>query len=225
MNRMKTFRTVALTLALLALVLPGVARAKDKSTAPKFDRPIRVAVMPVINVSQEPLADEIVSQALRDQLEDLDKSRATFLFPADVQRVLSAHDEFQRAFAIADRWGKDGTLDSTAVEGLDTLLTADAVLCVRITEWEVKRITLINAGQSYTTAGIQFALFDIRSKKLLWKKDAREQRFAPEYDPSSGNVSYDGTGTIQSRTTNEPPRPKEVVTELIHSAFKKFPNS
>lgn len=225
MNCMKNTRCLLLALASLLLTLPGTSGAKDKDGPAPGARPLRVAVMPIMNVSQEPLATEIVTQALRDQLGDIDKDRATFLFPSDVQRVLSARNEFQRAFAIAERWSKDGKLDSTAVEGLDSLLTADAVLCVRITEWEVKRITVINAGQSYTTAGIQFALFDIPTKRLIWKKDAHEQRFAPEYDISSGTVSYDATGTIQSRTTNEPPRPKDVVNDLIRSAFKKFPRS
>jgi hypothetical protein len=178
-----------------------------------------------MNVTQETLADQIVSQALRDQLEEFDTARATFLFPSDVQRVLSARNEFQRAYRIAEKWSKKGTIDSTAVAGLDSLLTVDAVLCVRVSEWEVKRITIINAGQSYTSVGLQFALYDVRSKKLLWKKDAHDQRFAPEYDVSSGTVSYDETGTIQSRTTNEPPRPKDVLNDLIRSAFKKFPVS
>lgn len=226
MKSMKTFRPLLLALAfsVAVLALPALSRAKDKEPPPPA-KAIRVGIMPLMNVTQETLADQVASQALRDQLEEFDAARATFLFPSDVQRVLSSRNEFQRAYSIAERWSKNGSLDSTAVAGLDTLLTVDAVLCVRISDWEVKHITVINAGQSYTTVGLQFALFDVRSKKLLWKKDARDQRFAPEYDVSSGTVSYDGTGTIQSRTTNEPPRPKDVLNDLIRSAFKKFPTS
>lgn len=225
MRSMRTLRLLALAFPFLVLALPGASWAKDKKESALPEKPLRVAIMPIMNVTVEPLADEIVSQALRAQLSELDPARSTFLFPSDVQRVLSAHNEFQRAFAIAERWSKDGTLDSTAVEGLDTLLTVDAVLCARTSEWEVNHITVINAGQSYTTIGLQFALFDARTKKLLWKKDERLQRFAPEYDVSSGTVSYDATGTIRSRTTNEPPRPKDVANDLIRSAFKKFPKS
>jgi hypothetical protein len=221
---MKTLRPLAIVLSLALLTLPAASRAKEKEPE-ALSKPIRVAVMPLMNVTQETLADQIVSQALRDQLEEFDTARATFLFPSDVQRVLSARNEFQRAYRIAEKWSKKGTIDSTAVAGLDSLLTVDAVLCVRVSEWEVKRITIINAGQSYTSVGLQFALYDVRSKKLLWKKDAHDQRFAPEYDVSSGTVSYDETGTIQSRTTNEPPRPKDVLNDLIRSAFKKFPVS
>jgi hypothetical protein len=219
MNVMKPVRPLVLALSLACLTLPATAPARDKAPT------LRVAVLPVVNVSPEPLAVQTVSQALREQLGKLDASRATFLYPSDVQRILSAHNAMQRAMDIVDRWGKNDTLDSTAVVGLDTLLTVDAILCVRVTEWEVRRITVINAGQSYTTIGAQFALYDIPTKKLLWKKDARIQRFAPEYDVSSGTVSYDAIGNIQSRSTNEPPEPKEVANDLIRSAFKKFPNS
>jgi hypothetical protein len=225
MRLMRTLRMLALALPFLTLALPGASRAKDREEPTLPRTPLRVAVMPIMNVTQEPLADQIVNQALQAQLSELDSARGTFLFSSDVQRVLSAHNQYYRAFAIAERWSKDGTLDSTAVDGIDTLLTVDAVLCARTTEWEVKHITVINAGQSYTTIGIQFALFDARTKNLLWKKDARLQRLAPEYDVSSGTVSYDATGTIRSRTTNEPPRPKDVANDLIRSAFKKFPTS
>ncbi|HEY7727355.1 MAG TPA: hypothetical protein VID50_02775 [Candidatus Eisenbacteria bacterium] len=222
---MKALSRLIPALALVSLTLPGTAGAEEKGAPPARPRPLRVAVMPLMNVTQEVLADQVVSQALRDRLKEFDSDRAMFLFPADVERVLSARDESYRAYRIAQRWSMDNTLDSTAVEGLDTLLTVDAILCVRISDWEVKRITVINAGQSYTTVGLQFALFDVRNKQQLWKKDAREQRYAPEYDVSSGTVSYDATGTIQSRGTNEPPRPKEVVGDLVRSAFRKFPQS
>lgn len=221
MTVMKPVRPLALALLLACLVLPASAPARDRTPM----KSLRVAVLPVVNISPEPLAVPTVSQALQEQLGKLDPSRATFLYPSDVERILSAHNAMQRAMDIVDRWGKNSTLDSTAIVGLDTLLTVDAVLCVRVTDWEVRRITVINAGQSYTTIGAQFALYDIPTKKLLWKKDARIQRYAPEYDVSSGTVSYDAIGNIQSRSTNEPPEPKSVANDLIRSAFKKFPNS
>jgi hypothetical protein len=221
MSVMKPVHPLALALALACLILPAPALARDRAPM----KTLRVAVLPVVNVSPEPLAVQTVSQALHEQLSKLDPSRATFLYPSDVERILSAHNAMQRATDIVDRWGKNDTLDSTAVVGLDTLLTVDAILCVRVTEWEVRRITVINAGQSYTTIGAQFALYDIPTKKLLWKKDARVQRYAPEYDVSSGTVSYDAIGNIQSRSTNEAPEPKGVASELIRTAFRKFPNS
>jgi hypothetical protein len=223
---MNLSRTLALAV-LLAVCLPAPAvPAKEKEEKPAEPvKTIRVAVMPLMNRTQEALADQVVNEALREQLKEFDAARALFLLPNDVERVLAAHNAYPRAGRIADRWSRDGKLDSTAVAGLDTLLSVDAVLCVKVSDWEMKRVTVINAGQSYTTVGLEFALFDVREKKLIWKKSGREQRYADEYDVTSGAVSYDETGTIQSRRTNEPPRPKDVTVDIIKSAFRKFPRA
>lgn len=225
MRSMRVLRSLALACPFLLLALPLSSAAREGEGKAPPAKPLRVAMLPLVNQTQESLADPLVNQQLREQLSEFDPARAMFLFPSDVQRVLAARNELQRAYLITERWRRKNTLDSTAVEGLDTLLTVDAVLCVRISDWEVKRITVINAGQSSTSIGLQFALYDVRTKKLLWKKEAHDQRYAPEYDVSSGSVSFDETGTIQSHGTNEPPRPKDVVTDLIRSAFKKFPTS
>lgn len=219
-------RKAILTALVLASVFPAGARAKDQEEQPaRAAKAIRVAVLPLMNGTQEALASQVVNEALQGELKDAAAGKATFLLPSDTERILSSLNAFDRAYRIAERWSHDASLDSSAIVGLDTLLVSDAVLCVKISEWEIKRITQIGAGQSYTIVGLSFALYDIRSKKLLWKKEAREQRLAPEYDVSSGQVSYDETGQIQSRSTNEPPRPKDVTEDLIRSAFKKFPRA
>ena len=223
---MKPSRTLAMALLLAACLPLSAAPAKEKEEKPAEPvKIIRVAVMPLMNRTQEALADQVVNEALREQLKEFDAAKAIFLLPNDVERVLATQNAYPRAGRIAERWSRDGKLDSTAVAGLDSLLGVDAVLCVKVFDWEMKRITVINAGQSYTTVGLEFALFDVREKQLLWKKAAREQRYADEYDITSGAVSYDETGTIQSRRTNEPPRPKDVTVDLIKSAFRKFPRA
>jgi hypothetical protein len=215
-----------LVLSLAALAPPSLASAKVREAKPAAPaKSIRVAVMPLMNRSQEALADQVVNAVLKEQLREFDAARASFLLAPDVERILGARGEYRRAVAIAERWGRDGTVDSAAVAAIDSVLGVDAVLCVAISDWEVKRITVINAGQSSTTIGLRFALFDVHGGKLLWKKEPREERQAEEFDISSGSVSFDETGTIQSRRTNEPPRAKEVAEDLVKSAFKKFPRS
>ena len=82
---------------------------------------------------------------------------------------------------------------------------------------------MVGRGQSNTTVGLIFSLFDIATRKEIWKKTPNEQRFADEIDPSSSTVAYDETGFIQSRGTSDPPRFEDVASDLIRSAFKKFP--
>lgn len=208
--------------AAIVLLLAAPSPAKQAKEAPPA-KPIRVAVLPPVNETAELGAAKILEDVLKDEFKEFDPKRASFLMPLDVERILEAHNALDRAYAITDRWAKHGTLDSTAVGGLDSLLHADAVLCVKIYEWENHIVVQIGAGESSTTIALAFTLFDIRSMKKAWHKEPREQRFAQEIDPSSGQVRYDDTGVIQTRSAIEPPRYQDVAADLVRMAFKKFP--
>jgi len=236
MNWKHWIRPAALAVACACLwtVAPSTglsvaAAAKDKSEsqakpeATPLPKSMRVAILPVVNRSSEVDAIKIMEDVLTERFKEMERSKAVFLLPADVERVLTSQDALDRAFHITDRWAKNGALDSTAVVGLDSILVADAVLCIKIAEWETKRFHNIGEGQSFTTIGLNFTLFNIRDKRKIWSKDVREQRLTPEYDLSSGTVGYDATGRIQSPGVNEPPRVQDVASDLVRDAFKKFP--
>jgi hypothetical protein len=231
MRRIRFTRAGALVLSALALMFlfavalgkDEAAKSDDKGKGGAAGKALRVAILPPINRSAESLALDTINEALKSKVKALPPEKGTFILPDDAMRVLDQAGETDRGLRVTERWAKDGVLDSTALDGLDSLLLADAVLCVKVSEFEVKRITQIGAGESYTTIGLQFALFDLRDKKRLWSKEVREQRAAPAMEGSVGSVSYDETGHIESRTANQPPRPKDVAEDLILSAFKNFP--
>lgn len=234
----RPYRSAAFALlASLTLLAAGAAPAPGATAAPaaakepavQLDQPaatkgLRVAVLPVVNGSGDADADKIMEDVLREQFPLVEHAKAVFLLPGDVERVLTDSDALDRALRVTERWSKYGTLDSTAVRGLDSLLVADAVLCVKVTEWETKRVHNIGEGQSSTTIGIHFALFGIRDKKKLWTKEVREQRLSRELDLSSGTIGYDDTGRIQTSNVTDPPRVQDVATDLVRDALKKFPN-
>jgi hypothetical protein len=217
MSRMNWFRPLAVLAFLLALVVDvAPAEAKDEAKS------LRVAIMPILNTSPDVGAPKIMLDILRDRLKEVPAERATFLYPSDTERLLSDREATERGDVILNTWSDYGRLDSTAA-GLDSILTADALLFVKVAEWENTRVNTIGRGESHTTVGLQFALFDLRTLKKTWWRDPREQRFAQEIDVSSGTVNYDETGYIQSRNVTDPPRYEDVATDLIRSAFKKFP--
>jgi len=113
--------------------------------------------------------------------------------------------------------------EPTAIGGLDSLLMVDAVLCLKISEWESRRVPVIGAGQSSSTVALSMAVFDIRSKARIWGKNTREQRFAAELDASSSHVNYDETGFIQRSSDSAPPRIEAVASDLVRDALKTFP--
>jgi len=220
MPNLKSIRALSIAALVLAVVASsGRAFAKDDNASSKG---MRVAILPIVNGSQDVSAPKIMGDILRERMKDIPASRATFLEPDDTERLLENRNEAARAYTINDRWSKSGVIDTTAASGLDSLLSADAILLVKVAEWENLRVTVIGRGTSNTTVGLQFALYDLHTLKRTWMKEPREQRFAQEIDPS-GSVSYDGTGYIQSKGATDPPRYQDVATDLVRSAFKTFP--
>jgi hypothetical protein len=211
----------ALPVALLLLTLPAAAFAAKDEPAPAGPS-IRVAVIPFVNTSDEIGATKIMEDVLKGELKKIDAKRATFLWPADVERLLGDADQLARIDKLDEKFSQFGTVDSAGI-GLDSLLMVDAVLLVKISEWENHRVNVIGAGQSSATVALQFALFNPKTRALMWTKKPREQRFSAELDASSANVNYDETGVIQRKSDNAPPRYETVAADLVRDAFKKFP--
>src|SRR6266853_3983194 len=170
MSTQVTMHRLLLPSALAVLLLSSVG-AKEQEKEPVPERPIRIAIMPIVNGSPEIGATKIMEDILRDQLKDIPAERARFLKPSDTERLLSDRNALDRAYALNDRWSKYGTLDTTAVAGLDSLLMVDAILCVRVSEWENVRVNVVGRGQSNTTVGLRFDLYDLKSLKKTWSKD------------------------------------------------------
>lgn len=212
----------ALPVAMLLLTLPLVSYAKDQPIAPAGPS-LRVAVIPFVNTSDEVGATKIMEDVLKAELKKIEAKRATFIWPSDVERLLGDADQTVRIDQLNERFSQYSSLDSAGVAGIDSVLMVDAVLLVKITDWENHRVPVVGAGQSSATVGLSFALYDARSKKLLWFKKPREQRFSAELDPSSANVNYDETGVVQRKSDNAPPRYETVASDLVRDAFKKFP--
>jgi len=202
---------------------PASAADEVKLDQPAASKAMRIAILPIVNGTSEIDAVKILEDVMKDRFKELDRSKGIFLMPSDVERVLGDSGS-ERAWRLTDRWSKSNAIDSTAIGGLDSTLLSDAVLLVKISEWETKRFHNIGEGQSYSTVGLHFALYTIRDKRKIWSKDVREQRQAREYDVASGTVGYDATGRIQSPSVNEPPRIQEVASDLVRDALKKFPN-
>jgi hypothetical protein len=211
----------ALTLSLLLLMLPAALVAKDEK--PAAGPTIRVAVFPPVNNSEELGAARILEDIMKDQTKKIEAARATFIYPADVERALTDHDQLFLIDQVTERWAAKGQVDSTAIAGLDTLLMVDAILVSHIREWENHRAAVVGSGPSHTTVSLSFALLDPRTKKVLWTKSPREQRFSSEIDASSSNTQYDATGVVQRKSDNAPPRYETVANDLTRDAFKKFP--
>jgi hypothetical protein len=220
--------TMAISLILLAAggsyAAPAAKTPEVKVDAAPPAKVLRVAVLPLVNGTADVDADKIMEDVLQERFADTDHEKFLFLLPNDVERVLDDANASDHALQLTDRWSKNGALDTLAINGLDSVLVADAVLCIKITEWETKRAHNISEGQSSTTIGLHFALYGLHDKRKIWTKEVREQRLARELDVTNSSVGYDGTGRIQTPGANDPPRVEAVASDLIREALKKFPN-
>ena len=219
MSHRRTLRSL-LALAMGILVLPALATSKDAAPG----KSLRVAILPFVNASPEIGATKMMDDIVREQVKKVDKSRAIFLPPADVERILTDRNKLESVYRITDKWGSTSTLDSTAIGGLDALLQVDVILLIKVAEWETHRVPVVGAGQSSATVALALAAYDVRTKARIWTKNPREQRFAAELDASSANVNYDETGFIQRKSDSAPPRIEAVAGDLIRDALKTFPN-
>jgi len=210
-------------LAVLGMVALAPAPSLAKNQPKGLKRPLRIAILPIINSSPELSATKIMDDVLREELQEVPKEQTVFLYPFDTERILTSRNELNRAYMLNEQWAKYGTIDSTAMAGLDSILLVDAILFARVNEWENHRVPVIGAGSSHTTVGFSFACYDVRTMKRIWKKNPREQRFGQEIDPTSGSVNYDETGFIQNKRATDPPRYETVAADLVRDAFKKFP--
>ena len=217
MSRWHWLRPLAVITCVLSFAVTPAGAKDEKPMA------LRVAIMPILNSSPEVGAPKIMEDILRDQLKEVPAERATFLYPPDTERLLDQRDATERGNVLLNTWSDYGRLDSTAAAGLDSVVMSDAILFVKVSEWENVRVNTVGRGESNTTVGLQFAMFDLRTGKKTWWRNPREQRFAEEIDVSSGSVTYDETGYIQSRNVTDPPRYEDVAADLIRNAFKKFP--
>ena len=233
MKSNRVSRSALLVLALAAFAPFAVAEttlSAAKETEGKAEaavpasKGLRVAVLPLVNGTGADEADKIMEDILRDEFKLVDPARAVFIMPTEVERVLGDNDALDRAYRVTDRWSKTGVLDSTAVGTLDSILVADAVMMIQVSEWDSKRAHNIGQGQSSTTIGLHFAMYRMSDKKKIWYKDEREQRMARELDLSANTVGYDDTGRIQTPGATDPPRVSDVASDLVRDALKKFPN-
>jgi len=145
MSHRRTLRSL-LALAMGILVLPALATSKDAAPG----KSLRVAILPFVNASPEIGATKMMDDIVREQVKKVDKSRAIFLPPADVERILTDRNKLESVYRITDKWGSTSTLDSTAIGGLDSLLQVDVTSSNDATDPALRKLRVVvgNGGMA-----------------------------------------------------------------------------
>src|SRR5262245_59217023 len=121
-SRRSTFHALGAVYVAAALFAAPVSSFAADAPAPP-PKAIKVIILPVINASQDLSAKKIMDDILREQLRTVPPERATFLLPFDSERILAQRNALDRSYRLSDKWDKYGAIDTTAVAGIDSIVT------------------------------------------------------------------------------------------------------
>jgi hypothetical protein len=121
---------------------------------------------------------------------------------------------------------KDGRVDSLRASVLCARLRVDAVLSLRVDQWEQVHVLWNQSGKPTTSIGLRAALVD-SSGRLLWSASGSETGEGPYHDPSLNPISVSGSSLENTPVTGQggPPVFQEVLSRLLNRWVPQFPRT
>ncbi len=119
---------------------------------------------------------------------------------------------------------KDARVDSLQAPSLCAKLRANAVLCVRVDQWEQNAMLWNQAGKPTTSISLKAALVD-SSGRLLWTASGNETAEGPYHDPSTNPLGVSSSNLENTPVTGQggPPAYEDVLARLLSRWVPQFP--
>lgn len=221
--------TVLATLA-MASTLDAAPKRKDKSggdrswTHPQFGGfgVDRIAMIPVVtynnDLPSEKQVEGIVGQALHE-------SGFRWISAGTTRELLRVGNENDSLLKVIRGFVlKDPRVDSLMAPGLCRRLRCDALLTVRIDQWEKREIEYDQTGKPSTTVQLKAALVD-SSGALLWSVASNETAEGPYHEANANPVGMSGGDLQRKPVTGQGGAPDfvEVVTSITKRWTSVFP--
>lgn len=232
MSRRTRLAGTALAVAvLLASALPALA-AKDKgravdlvTVAPDFAaHHLRsIALLPVVSYDHSQRAEKMTASYWSQNFKD---TGYRWIAPLAVEVMLKAPGD---SALTALRAGilKNARVDSLDASPLCARLNADALLSVRLNQWEQAQVNYDQSGKPMTTVRLQAALVD-SSGALLWSAVGSETGEGPYHDPNANPMEVKQhpnlIGTPITGAEGPPPY-EEVLNRLLPRLAAQFPKA
>lgn len=215
----------ALLCAAAALAAPKKPRTTDLTwTHPDFASlgVKSVAMLPVTSYDNDLQAEQLVAQTLGAALKG--SGYRWVSAPTVVEIVRGDADATALLKAARESMVAEERVDSLVAPLICARLRTDAVLAVRIDQWEQRKLEWNEAGKPSTTARVRAALVDSLGR-LLWSVSGSEVGEGPFHDPGANPIGVTGTGLGLQPLTNQggPPTYLEVLTRLFTRWTPLFP--
>lgn len=215
-------------LALAVLVSAPALAAKGRkvdliTTAPDFaSYGVRsIAMLPVATFDGNVKAERLVTELWGTELRATGYRWVSALSAREMLRT-ALGDSMVRV--VRDRTLKDVRVDSLLAPTLCARLRTDAVLAVRVDQWEQQELLWSQAGRPSTSIQLKAALVD-SSGALLWSASGSETAEGPYHDPSTNPIGVSSSGLDQQPIKGEggPPGHEEVLHRLLQRWSPQFP--
>jgi hypothetical protein len=182
----------------------------------------RIAMMPVVSFDHSLPAETTVEGAAARALKE---SRFRWLSPSTTRDMLRSFAPNDSVFkSVRDYTVKNIRVDSLAAPGLCSRLRCDALLSVRIDQWEKREIEYDQSGKPSTTVQLHAALVD-STGTLLWTASTSETVEGPYHNANAGVISMSGGDLTQQPQTGQGGAPDylEVLSPMFKTWSENFP--
>jgi hypothetical protein len=218
-----------IALATLAWLAPPAPAAKKSgkaeliTTAPDIASYAvkSIALLPIATFDRSLPAERTVADVLAQNLRGTGHRWVSAPTSRDMLRS-SLGDSTLRV--VREQMLKNVRVDSLQAPLLCARLRTDAVLCVRVDQWEQRPVLWNQSGRSMTTVQLKAALVD-SSGALLWSASGSETGEGPYHDPSTNPMGVSATSLENTPITGEggPPPFDLVLNTLLERWPAQFP--
>jgi hypothetical protein len=230
------FRSTVAAVAIACVTAGLLAASPDARAAKKDKKPDRVwthpdfasfgvdriAMIPTAtydgNLQAVSLVEGAVGQALRPTGYRWIGSTST----RDIMRAQPGGDSLLKA--VAARLLTDPRVDSLAAPRVCGMLRCDALLSVRVDQWEQQMPEWNQSGTPTTTVQLRAALVDSLGR-LLWSASSSQTADGPYFNANAGVRGVKDSGLERVPITGQggPPSYREVVTSVVTHWAPQFP--
>ncbi len=220
---------VVAAVAVAAIAVAGAAGAAKKVTdrfwtSPDYakSRIGRIALFPVVSYDNSIQNENMVEAALGQSLKTARYRWLSGTSTREMLRAYAGNDSLLKALRAGVV--TNARLDSAAAPGLAAMLHCDAILTVRIDQFEQHEPEWNVAGKPYTNVQLTAALVDSLGR-LVWRAEGGETGEGPYYDPSANPVSVNDTGLERKPVSAQGGAPsyREVLALLFARWAGQFP--
>jgi cell division septation protein DedD len=225
----RTRRAVLVLLALAVSVLPAFAAREKASRGDTFAEAPDVAaygvksiaMLPVVSYDKNARAEQTVMALLGLKLKD---TGYRWVSASTAKAMIRSTLGDSMLKVVADEVLAKGQLDSLRAPLLSARLRTDALLCVRVEQWEQQQILWNQSGKPNTTVRVRAALVD-STGALLWSAASSETGEGPHNDPSTNPMGMKATALEPTPLTGQlgPPAFDAVLDRILVRWQPRFP--